>query len=298
MKRKSITLKDMHTEPPRWCVGCGNINILNSLKRFIVLKQLDPAKIVSLSGIGCSGRTPNHINTYGVHAIHGRAIPVALGLSMTRPELHLFIHSGDGDALSIGGNHLIHGINKNFNCVFLLHDNELYALTKCQTSPTTKFGKKTNTQPKGTPFKPVNAVGLALGFGASFVASTADWMRNHFDETLEAAFNHKGFSFVHVAQRCPHHDPDNFNSRTCDWFTYITHRNGISPEKRFLGKAKIIKHDPTNKTRAFELAMNERRFFGLFYIDKNVPQYETILRKNIKSGQQESKKDLFDPFLI
>src|SRR3989338_10890692 len=126
----SITMKDLNTEQPRWCVGCGDFGIIMGIKRFMVERQIQPHMTVNVSGIGCSGRAPFYFNTYGIHAIHGRAITVALGLALTRPDLNLFIHSGDGDAMSIGGNHLLHGINKNFKCVFLMYDNEVYALTK------------------------------------------------------------------------------------------------------------------------------------------------------------------------
>src|SRR3989338_7289092 len=125
-----LTIKDLNTENPRWCAGCGDFSIIMSLKRFMVEQQLQPHQTVNVSGIGCSGRAPNYINSYGLHSIHGRGIPVTLGLALARPDLNLFVHSGDGDALSIGASHLVHGINKNFNCVFLMYDNELYALTK------------------------------------------------------------------------------------------------------------------------------------------------------------------------
>src|SRR3989338_7650202 len=199
-----FTIKDLQTENPRWCVGCGDFGILMGLKKFMVDAQLSASKTVNISGIGCSGRVPNYINTYGVHSIHGRPITIATGLALSRPDLNIFVSSGDGDAMSIGGNHLIHGINKNINCVFILFDNELYALTKNQTSPTTRKDHKTMTQPQGTYLDPLNPVKLALGIGASFVASTADWIPDHLSNTLQSAFNHKGFSFVHVSQRCPH----------------------------------------------------------------------------------------------
>ena len=158
------TIKDLQTANPRWCVGCGDFGIIMGIKRFMVDTQLPAHMTVNVSGIGCSGRAPNYINAYGVHSIHGRPITVATGLALSRPDLNLFIHSGDGDALSIGGNHLIHGINKNFNCVFMLYDNELYALTKNQTSPTTRKDHKTMTQPRGSYLDPLR---LCVWFWAS-----------------------------------------------------------------------------------------------------------------------------------
>src|SRR5687767_7482000 len=124
------SVKDLFTENPRWCVGCGDFSIIMAVKRFMVEEEIVAHNTVNVSGIGCSGRAPNYIDTYGMHGIHGGAIPLTLGLALARPDLNLFVHSGDGDAISIGGCHLIHGINKNFNCVFILYDNELYALTK------------------------------------------------------------------------------------------------------------------------------------------------------------------------
>src|SRR3990167_5300552 len=186
-----LTVPALHTENPRWCAGCGDFGIIMGLKRFYVEKQMDPSKTVNVSGIGCSGRSTNYINTYGLHTIHGRPITLALGLALARPDLNVFIHSGDGDAMSIGGNHLIHGINKNFKCVFLMYDNEVYALTKNQTSPTTRKAHKTNTQPQGTYLNPLNPVQLALGIGASFVASTADWMPDRKSTRLNSRHSQK-----------------------------------------------------------------------------------------------------------
>lgn len=296
--QQSLTLKDLHTENPRWCVGCGDFGIVMGLKRFMVNQQLSLASTVNVSGIGCSGRAPNYINTYGVHAIHGRAITIALGLALSRPDLKLFIHSGDGDALSIGGNHFIHGINKNFKAVFLLYDNELYALTKSQTSPTTRKGHKTNTQPYGTYLEPLNAVRLALGAGASFVASTADWMPDHFTSCLDAAFNHNGFSVIHISQRCPHFDPDNFDHKTSSWFSFLKHAKGVAPDKRLADKAEVVEHDPTNLDEAFKYANRERRYFGLFYVNPEKPCYDQLLQDQVKNSKQLPRNTILDRFKI
>ena len=293
-----ITLKDLQTENPRWCAGCGDFGIVAGLKRFIIDKQLQPSLMVNVSGIGCSGRSPNYFNTYGVHSIHGRPITVALGLALTRPDLKIFIHSGDGDALSIGGNHFIHGINKNFNCVFLLYDNELYALTKSQTSPTTRKGHATNTQPGGTFLDPLNAVRLALGIGTSFVASTADWMPDHLAKTLEAAYDHKGFSFVHISQRCPHFDPDNFNHKETNWFSFLQHEKGIAPDKRLADKTELVTHDPSDLQQAFKLAIDPKRYFGLFYRDPDKPIYDDIMRDMVKNAKPKPRANILDKFDI
>lgn len=293
-----LTLKDLNTENPRWCAGCGDFSIIMAVKRFMVDQQMKPHMTVNVSGIGCSGRAPNYINTYGVHSIHGRAIPVAMGLALSRPDLNLFIHSGDGDALSIGGCHLIHGVNKNFNCVFIMYDNEIYALTKNQTSPTTRKQHKTNTQPTGSYLDPINAVRFVLGIGGSFIASTADWIPDHLTNTLKKAFEHKGFAFVHVSQRCPHFDPDNFDHKTSSWFSFLEHENGIAPDKRLVGKADIVKHDPANIQDAFKYAESNRRYFGLFYANPNKPRYDQILHDQVKNAKPKPRTAIFDAFKI
>ncbi len=293
-----VTLKDLQTENPRWCTACGDFGILMGMKRFVVDKQLSQVTTVNVSGIGCSGRSPNYMNTYGAHTIHGRPITFATGLVLTRPDLQVFIHSGDGDALSIGGNHLIHGINKNFNCVFLMYDNELYALTKSQSSPTTRKGHPTNTQPGGTFMEPLNAVRLVLGIGASFVASTADWMPDHLAKTLEAAYEHKGFSFVHISQRCPHFDPNNFAHKETNWFSFLTHEKGIAPDKRIADKTELTAHDPGDLQAAFRFAADDRRYFGLFYRDSTKPVYDQIMRDAVKNAKAKPRANILDKFGI
>jgi 2-oxoglutarate ferredoxin oxidoreductase subunit beta len=267
-------------------------------KRFMVEEQLVPHQTVNVSGIGCSGRVPFYVNTYGVHAIHGRAIPVALGIALARPDLNLFVHSGDGDAMSIGGNHLIHGINKNFQCTFILYDNEIYALTKSQTSPTTRKGHKTNTQPTGTYLDPIFPIQFALGVGASFAANTADWMPDHLTNTLKAAFAHKGFSFVHVLQRCPHFDPSNFDHKTSQWFSFLTHKNGISVDKRLLEKTEVVEHDPSDRDAAFKYASSERVYFGLIYQRFDKIRYDDLLHAQIKEAEAKPRSGILDGYKI
>jgi len=292
------SVKDLFTENPRWCVGCGDFSIIMAVKRFMVEEHIVAHNTVNVSGIGCSGRAPNYIDTYGIHGIHGRAIPLTLGLALARPDLNLFVHSGDGDAISIGGCHLIHGINKNFNCVFILYDNEIYALTKNQTSPTTRKEHKTQTQPYGTYLEPINALQLVLGAGASFVAHTADWMPDHLVSTLKAAYEHKGFSFVHVYQRCPHFDPDNWDHKSTSWFSFLTHDKGIPPDKRLAEKVPLVPHDPTDKVKAFQMAEQTGTYFGLYYINPNKPCYDQLLHDQVKNTPQKQKSVMLDEFKI
>ena len=181
---KDVTMKDLKATDPRWCTGCGDYTILVGLRKFMVNRQIRPEDTVNVSGIGCSGRIPHYMNTYGLHSIHGRAIPVSLGIALANPNLKVFIHSGDGDSLSIGGNHLIHGIKKNFNCVYLLFDNQIYGLTKNQTSPTTQRGLATQTQPSGSYLDPINPIRFALGLGATFVARSSSPIIQHSAGTI------------------------------------------------------------------------------------------------------------------
>ena len=293
-----LTVKDLNTENPRWCVGCGDFGVLMGFKRFLVEEQIPPHQTVNVSGIGCSGRVPFYVNTYGVHAIHGRPITIAMGVALARPDLKLFIHAGDGDALSIGGNHLIHGIHKNFNCVFILYDNQLYALTKSQSSPTTRKGHPTNTQPRGTALDPIVPIRFALGMGASFVAATADWLPDHMVNTLKVAYAHKGFSFVHVLQRCPHFDPDNFDNKTSAWFSFLTHENGVPPDKRLADKTEVIQHDPSNHEEAFKFANKDRTYFGLFYRDPGKICYDQLIRDRIKEAKPLPRSGILDSYKI
>jgi 2-oxoglutarate ferredoxin oxidoreductase subunit beta len=293
-----ITIKELNTENPRWCAGCGDFGIIMGLKRFMVDRQLAPAQTVNVSGIGCSGRAPNYFNTYGVHSIHGRPIPISLGIALARPELNLFVHAGDGDAMSIGGNHLIHGINKNFKCVFLMYDNEMYALTKNQTSPTTRRDHPTNTQPQGTFLNPLNPITVALGLGASFVASTADWIPDHLTNTMKKAFDHPGFAFVHISQRCPHFDPNNFDHKASDWFSFLKHPDGIDPDRRLAEKTEITEHDPSDLAGAFQVGAAERRYFGLFFQNRNKPRYDDILHNLVRKTAQKDPSKILDSFLI
>ncbi len=293
-----FTLKDYKAADPRWCTGCGDYGILVALRRFMADKQLNPASVVNISGIGCSGRIPHYMNTYGIHSIHGRAIPVAMGISLARPDLQLFIESGDGDALSIGGNHLIHGINKNFNCVFVMMDNQIYGLTKNQTSPTTRQGLATNTQPQGSWLKPINPVQFAMGLGASFVASTAEWLTSHIVEVIEAAYAHKGFSFVHVAQRCPKFNPTAWEAKESNWYSFLQHEKGVKADTKYGPDAAIIEHDPSDLGQAFKYAMMDHKHFGVYYQDTSKACYDDIVRSATDKAVKQPRSGLLDRFKI
>ena len=197
------TRADFQTDQEvRWCPGCGDYTILAAVQTFMADLGLPKEEIVFVSGIGCSSRFPYYINTYGLHSIHGRAPAIASGIAVARPDLSVWVVTGDGDALSIGGNHLIHALRRNMNLKILLFNNQIYGLTKGQYSPTSEKGKRTKSSPAGSPDVPFNPVSLALGAEASFVARTIDMDRKHTVEILRKAYDHKGTAFIEIYQNC------------------------------------------------------------------------------------------------
>ena len=276
-----LSMKDLKTADPRWCAGCGDYMILVGLRKLMVKHQIDPAKTVNVSGIGCSGRMPHYMNTYGFHTIHGRAIPVALGVRLAQPDTQVFVHSGDGDSLSIGGNHLLHGLAKNINCVYVLYDNQIYGLTKNQTSPTTQKGQSTMTQPEGTWTEPINPISFALGAGASFVASTMEWNSAHMLQTLDLALAHPGFSFVHIAQRCPKYNPNAWDTKATVQ-CLVDSKLETYDEKTNPKLADIVEHDSSDLTAAYAHAKEVPNCFGLFYKEERPCYDENLLSQRPK----------------
>jgi 2-oxoglutarate/2-oxoacid ferredoxin oxidoreductase subunit beta len=187
----------------RWCPGCGDYAVLAAVRSFLPELGLRRENIVFISGIGCSSRFPYYMNTYGMHSIHGRAPAIATGLATTRPDLSVWVVTGDGDALSIGGNHLVHALRRNVNLKILLFNNRIYGLTKGQYSPTSEAGKVTKSTPMGSLDHPFNPVSLALGAEASFVARALDSDRKQLTEVLRAAAQHRGTALVEIYQNCP-----------------------------------------------------------------------------------------------
>ncbi|WP_327108482.1 2-oxoacid:ferredoxin oxidoreductase subunit beta [Nonomuraea glycinis] len=197
------TLKDFKSDQEvRWCPGCGDYAILAAVQSFLPELGLRRENIVFVSGIGCSSRFPYYLDTYGFHSIHGRAPAIATGLAASRPDLSVWVITGDGDALSIGGNHLIHALRRNVNLNILLFNNRIYGLTKGQYSPTSEVGKITKSTPMGSLDKPFNPISLALGAEASFVARTLDSDRKHLQSVLREATAHRGTSLVEIYQNC------------------------------------------------------------------------------------------------
>ncbi|OWA09253.1 2-oxoacid:ferredoxin oxidoreductase subunit beta [Streptomyces sp. CS113] len=197
------SMKDFKSDQEvRWCPGCGDYAILAAVQGFMPQLGLAKENIVFVSGIGCSSRFPYYMNTYGMHSIHGRAPAIATGLAASRRDLSVWVVTGDGDALSIGGNHLIHALRRNVNLKILLFNNRIYGLTKGQYSPTSEVGKITKSTPMGSLDAPFNPVSLALGAEASFVARTVDSDRKHLTEVLRQAAEHPGTALIEIYQNC------------------------------------------------------------------------------------------------
>ncbi len=201
--KRGLTRKDFSSDQDvRWCPGCGDYAILATVQRLMPKLGVKREKVVFISGIGCSSRFPYYMKTYGVHSIHGRAPTLATGLKASRPDLDVWIVTGDGDALSIGGNHLIHILRRNVDTQILLFNNQIYGLTKGQYSPTSELGKVTKSSPFGSVSPPLNPVAMALGAGASFVARTADRDTRHMAKILQRAHKHSGTAMVEIYQNC------------------------------------------------------------------------------------------------
>jgi 2-oxoglutarate ferredoxin oxidoreductase subunit beta len=203
----------------RWCPGCGDYAILAALQRVLPELGRPPEQHVFVSGIGCAGRLPYYLNTYGFHTIHGRAMAVATGLNLMRDDLCVWVITGDGDALSIGGNHFIHGLRRNVNLNILLFNNQVYGLTKGQFSPTSPQGQVTKTSPQGVSNQPMNPLTLALGAGCGFVARAVDKDPIHLAEVMKQAYAHPGASFIEIYQDC-----NIFNHGAFDEFALKTNR--------------------------------------------------------------------------
>ncbi len=198
-----LSAKDFKTDQEvRWCPGCGDYAILAALQSFMPELEVPKEKIVFISGIGCAARFPYYMETYGMHSIHGRAPAIATGLATSRPDLSVWVVTGDGDSLSIGGNHLIHALRRNVNIRLLMFNNEIYGLTKGQYSPTSPLGTKTKSTPMGSLDWPFNPLSLAIGAEASFVARAIDTDRGHLTDVLRAAAAHRGGAFVEIFQNC------------------------------------------------------------------------------------------------
>jgi 2-oxoglutarate ferredoxin oxidoreductase subunit beta len=276
---RCMLLEDYKSNEPRWCPGCGDHAVLSALQRICVTEQLPPEKVCVVSGIGCSSRLPHYMKTFGFHSLHGRPLPVACGVRSRRPDLHLFVVTGDGDNCAIGTSHWIHAIRYNMNMTIMLLDNNIYGLTKKQSSPTTRIGEHSNTHPTGVYMDPIDPISVTLGVtGASFVAQTCDWNLSHLAETLHEAWRHKGCSFVRVIQRCPHFTGHVFEPFVKDpsRIQLMLHPDGIEADDKVLSKFKNqVAHDPADIHNARELAHQTDVIpIGLFYRNVTAKRYD------------------------
>lgn len=281
MYEEHHSLEDYQGGVPRWCTGCGDNAILAAVQRLCRDNDLKPEKTVFVSGIGCSSRLPFYMKTYGFHSIHGRALPIAEGIKMARPDLNIFVSTGDGDCCSIGAAHWIHAIRYNMNLTVMLHDNHVYGLTKKQASPTSPRGLKSNTTPRGSYLDALNPLTVTLGVqNVSFVAQAVDWIPEVLYDIMSAAYRHRGLSFVRILQRCTEFLPKMFDPWIQDpqKTLMLTHDKGV---RLSAGLAKVYRnqreHDPSNIDRAREIASSEDPIpVGILYRNEDVPCYEEL----------------------
>jgi 2-oxoglutarate/2-oxoacid ferredoxin oxidoreductase subunit beta len=277
-----FALGDYESATPRWCPGCGDHGVLTSMQRLLVAEQLQPDHTVFVSGIGCSSRFPHYVKTYGFHGIHGRALPIATGIKLNRPDLTVFVVMGDGDCTSIGAAHWLHSTRYNVDLTALMLDNNIYGLTKNQTSPTTPVGVSSNTHPHGNALPPLNPIEATLGItNASFVAQTAEWIPGHMYATLRAAYQHRGFSFVRILQRCPIYTPEIFQLgvRQPDTIEMLVHDDGVVVPELDRMYTRQLRHDPLDLDNARRLAEpTDRIRLGVFYRNPSRPRYDDLHR--------------------
>ncbi len=308
-----VSAKDFKSDQEvRWCPGCGDYSILSTVQGFLPELGLARENIVFISGIGCSSRFPYYMNTFGMHSIHGRAPAIATGLAISRPDLSIWVITGDGDSLSIGGNHLIHALRRNVNLKILLFNNRIYGLTKGQYSPTSEQGKITKSTPEGSLDYAFNPVSLALGAEATFVARTVDSDRKHMTEVLRRAAAHEGAALVEIYQNCnifndgawePLKDNDTKDDviiRLVDGEPIRFGSNGEKGVARLsdghikvvdvaeVGEAALLRHDSTAKDPGLAFALsrlsNPRTLtntpIGVFR-DIQRPSYDRLVREQL-----------------
>lgn len=321
------TAKDFSSDQDvRWCPGCGDYSILAQVQRIMPDMNVPKEKIVFISGIGCSSRFPYYMNTYGFHSIHGRAPAIASGLKIARPDLSVWVATGDGDGLSIGGNHMIHVLRRNVDINILLFNNQIYGLTKGQYSPTSETGKITKSTPYGSVDMPFNPAALALGSGGTFVARSLDRDPKHMQTIIKRAAEHKGTSFVEIYQNCNVFNDGAFFEFTeketkPDTVVFLEHGkplvfgkdgdkgiklDGFSPTVVSLKDGShsvndLLVHNETDSTLAFILAnmtYNHElpRPVGIF-LATDRPRYEVEMEKQIDSAISKRGKGMLEKLL-
>jgi 2-oxoglutarate/2-oxoacid ferredoxin oxidoreductase subunit beta len=316
------TKKDFQTDQEvRWCPGCGDYAILSAVQSVFAELGIPREKIVVISGIGCSSRFPYYVNTFGFHTIHGRAPAVATGLKVVRPDLDVWVATGDGDSLSIGGNHTIHMLRRNVGLKVLLFNNRIYGLTKGQYSPTSEIGKHTKSTPYGTADRPFNPMSLAIGADATFVARSVDVFQQHLKDTLRRAAAHKGSAYIEILQNCNIFNDGAWETLTekesrGDHVLMLEHGkplifgknrdkgirlNGLEPEIVPLGngisEGDLLVHDETDPHPAYSFLLahlDERPGFptpiGILRGWGNIPRYEDLIAEQIRAVQAKRGK--------
>lgn len=284
--REPLKKKDLTADHPTWCPGCGDFAVLAAFYKVLEKLQFKHEDIVTLAGIGCSSRFPYFVNTHGAHFIHGRAVPFATGVSLSRNDLHVFVFGGDGDGFSMGGNHLDHGARKNIRMTYVIMDNFVYGLTKKQTSPTSPIGFKSKTDPGGAFDQPINPMKKLVTSGASFIARTHAAQVKHMMEMYERAIAHDGFSVIECLSECVEFFPGAFdasNPRKGGEFKVIE-------EKKHDGTPEDEeRHDPTDGNAAYNLANLEwPGVYGVFYEEKR-PTKNALEADLVKKSKERAK---------
>jgi 2-oxoglutarate ferredoxin oxidoreductase subunit beta len=285
--RAPLTKKEISADHPTWCPGCGDFSILALYFRLIQQRGLHHEKIATVAGIGCSSRFPYFVQANGVHFIHGRALPFATGVSLSRPDLHTFVFGGDGDAFSIGGNHLNHAARKNVNLTYVIMDNFVYGLTKKQTSPTSPLGFRSKTDVGGSKDKPINPMTQLVAAGATFVARSTATNPKHLLAMMDRAMDHDGFSVIECLSECVEFYPGAFDKS--------------NPRKGGEFLEVPDSHDVTDEIEAFKLANTPfPGYFGVFYDvkepTKNANEQSLITQAREKTGELEDWQILQQTF--
>ncbi len=277
--RKGLTKKEVAADHPTWCPGCGDFSVLALYFKLIEKRKMWQEKITTIAGIGCSSRFPYFVQAHGAHFIHGRALAFASGVSLSRPDLHVFCFGGDGDAFSIGGNHFNHTARKNVKITYVVMDNFVYGLTKKQTSPTSPLGFKSKTDAWGSMDQPINPMKQAISAGATFVARTSATNPNHLLQMMEAAMDHDGFSFIECLSECVEFYEGAFDA--------------ANPRKGGVFNQIPADHDVTSEEAAYKLAGTPfPGMFGIFY--KTNRPTKNANEAKINAAAQEKVKGLKD----
>jgi 2-oxoglutarate ferredoxin oxidoreductase subunit beta len=278
-ERKGLTKKEIAADHPTWCPGCGDFSVLALYFKLIEKRKMLHEKITTVAGIGCSSRFPYFVQAHGVHFIHGRALPFASGISLSRPDLHVFVFGGDGDAFSIGGNHVNHAARKNIKMTYVIMDNFVYGLTKKQTSPTSPIGFKSKTDVWGAVDQPINPMKQLISAGATFVARCTASNPNHLLQMMDAAMDHDGFSVIECLSECVEFYDGAFDA--------------ANPRKGGVFNTVPADHDVTDEVAAFKLAGEPfPGYFGIFY--KNPRATKNANEAKINAGYQQKFKGMKD----